>query len=99
MGCAGYCWCPSKGDFMSYPMTMDDLAKEIYTFNRGQGFYDREYLCVVDPITGDVEGRPENPSFLSEKLLLIVSEVCEVQDALRDGDLEKECEEVADILI
>lgn len=84
---------------MSYPMTMNDLAQEIYKFNRGQGFYDREYLCVADPVTGDVEGRPENPSFPSEKLLLIVSEVSETQDALRDGDRENEEKEVADILI
>lgn len=80
-------------------MTMDDLAHEIYEFNRSQGFYDREYLRVIDPVTGDVEGRPENPSFASEKLLLIVSEVSETQDALRNGDRVNEEEEVADILI
>lgn len=34
-----------------------------------------------------------------EKLLLIVSEVSETQDALRNGDEENEAEEVADILI
>lgn len=84
---------------MSYPMTLDDMSREIHEHNRRQGFYDREHLRVVDPVTGDVEGRPENPSLPSEKLLLIVSEVCEAQDALRNGDRENEAEEIADILI
>ena len=84
---------------MSYPRTLDDLATEIHAYNRLQGFYDRERLRVVDPVTGDVEARPGNPSLPSEKLLLIVSEVCEAQDALRNNDRENEAEEVADILI
>jgi NTP pyrophosphatase (non-canonical NTP hydrolase) len=41
----------------------------------------------------------ENPSLPSEKLMLIVTEVAEAQEALRDGDREHEAEEVADILI
>jgi NTP pyrophosphatase (non-canonical NTP hydrolase) len=84
---------------MSYPMTLNDIAKTIHEQNRSKGFYDREHLCVVDPVTGDVEGRPENPSLPSEKLLLIVSEICEAQDALRNGDRENEAEEIADVLI
>lgn len=84
---------------MSYPMPLTDLAREIYEQNRSKGFYDRERLYVANPVTGDVEARPENPSFLSEKLLLIVSEVCEVQDALRNVDPVNEEEEIADILI
>jgi NTP pyrophosphatase (non-canonical NTP hydrolase) len=84
---------------MSYPMTLDDIAREIHEHNRGQGFYDRETLPVVDPVLGDVEGRPRNPSLASEKLLLIVSEVCEAQDALRNDDRENEAEEIADVLI
>lgn len=84
---------------MSYPMTLDDIAREIHAQNRTKGFYDRERLTVVDPVLGDVEGRPVNPSLPSEKLLLIVSEVCEAQDALRSGDSENEAEEIADVLI
>jgi NTP pyrophosphatase (non-canonical NTP hydrolase) len=84
---------------MSYPMTLDDIARTIHEQNRTKGFYDRERLRIVDPVTGDVEGRPENPSLPSEKLLLIVSEVCEAQDALRNNDPANEAEEVADILI
>lgn len=80
-------------------MTLDDIARDIHKHNRGQGFYDRERLRVVDPVTGDVEGTPTNPSLPSEKLLLIVSEVCEAQDALRNGDRENEAEEIADVLI
>jgi NTP pyrophosphatase (non-canonical NTP hydrolase) len=77
----------------------DDLARDIHAWARSKGFYDRERLRVVDSITGDVEGRPENPSLPSEKLMLIVTEVAEAQEALRDGDRENEAEEVADILI
>lgn len=77
----------------------DELAAEIHAWARGKGFYDRERLRVVDPVTGDVEGRPENPSLPSEKLMLIVTEVAEAQEALRDGDRENEAEEIADILI
>jgi NTP pyrophosphatase (non-canonical NTP hydrolase) len=77
----------------------DELAQEIHEHARRQGFYDRERLQIVGHITGDAEERTENPSLLSEKLLLIVSEVCEAQSALRSGDRENEAEEVADILI
>jgi NTP pyrophosphatase (non-canonical NTP hydrolase) len=80
-------------------MTFDDWARSIHEWARSKGFYDRERLRVVDPVTGDVEARPENPSLPSEKLMLIVTEVAEVQEALRDGDRENEAEEVADILI
>lgn len=81
------------------PTNLDDIARSILEWNRSQGFYDRERLCVRDPVTGDVEARPLNPSLASEKLMLIVTEVAEVQEALRDGDRENEAEEVADILI
>jgi NTP pyrophosphatase (non-canonical NTP hydrolase) len=84
---------------MSYPMTLDDMARSIHEQNRAKGFYDRERLVVKDPVTGDVEGRPVNPSLPSEKLLLICSEVCEAQDALRNNDQANEAEEIADILI
>lgn len=84
---------------MSYPMTLDDIAREIYELNRSKGFYNREYLRVVDPVTGDVEGTPLNPSFPSEKLMLIVTEVAEAQEELRNNDREAEEEEIADILI
>lgn len=80
-------------------MSFNNLAADIHAWARGKGFYDRERLRVVDPVTGDVDGRPENPSLPAEKLMLIVSECSEVLDALRDGDVEHEAEEVADILI
>jgi NTP pyrophosphatase (non-canonical NTP hydrolase) len=78
---------------------LDRLAQDIHAWARGKGFYDRERLRVVDPVTGDVDARPENPSLPSEKLLLIVSEVTAAQSELRNGDLDAEAEEVADILI
>lgn len=63
---------------------LNELADRIHANSRAKGFYDD---------TG------RNPSLVSEKLLLIVSEVVETQDALRDDDRELEAEEVADILI
>ena len=84
---------------MSYPMTLDDHAREIHEWARSKGFYDREQLVHHDPVTGNVEARLLNPSLPSEKLMLIVTEVAEVQEALRDDDKENEAEEVADILI
>jgi NTP pyrophosphatase (non-canonical NTP hydrolase) len=77
----------------------DDLAADIHSWARGKGFYDRERLVVRDPSLGDVEGRPVNPSLPAEKLMLIVSEVAETLEALRDGDNDHEAEEVADIVI
>lgn len=77
----------------------DTLAADIHAWARGKGFYDRERLRVVDPVTGDVEGRPVNPSLPAEKLMLIVSEAAEALEALRDDDRENEAEEVADIVI
>lgn len=62
---------------------MTILSHDIHTWAREQGFYDRE----------------GHPSFLSEKLLLAVSEIAEVQDCLRDGDRNHEAEEVADAII
>jgi hypothetical protein len=51
------------------PLGLDDVARSILEWNRSQGFYDRERLCVQDPVTGDVEARPLNPSLASEKLI------------------------------
>ena len=84
---------------MGYPMTFDDWAREIHQWARSKGFYDRERLVVRDPVLGDVEGRPVNPSLPSEKLMLIVTEVAEAQEALRDGDKANEAEEIADVMI
>jgi NTP pyrophosphatase (non-canonical NTP hydrolase) len=75
------------------------LGDQIHDWARGQGFYDRERTVVRDSVTGDVEGRPVNPSLPAEKLCLIHSEVSETLEALRDGDRKAEAEEVADILI
>lgn len=77
----------------------NELGAEIHAWARDKGFYDRERLVVRDPVTGDVEGRPTNPSLPAEKLMLIVSECGETLEALRDGDRKHEAEEVADILI
>jgi hypothetical protein len=79
--------------------SFDALASEIHAWARAQGFYDNEQTVVRDPILGDVEGRVTNTSLRSEKLMLIVTEVAEVMEALRDGDEENEAEEVADVLI
>jgi NTP pyrophosphatase (non-canonical NTP hydrolase) len=84
---------------MSYPLDLQQVARDVHAWARAQGFYDREYVAVRDPVLGDVEGRVLNPSLPAEKLMLIVTEVAEVQEALRDGDAKGEAEECADILI
>jgi NTP pyrophosphatase (non-canonical NTP hydrolase) len=68
---------------------MNRLAARVHDWARRKGFYDRERTKHDDI----------NPSLPSEKLLLIVSEVAEVQDALRDGNKAHEAEELADVLI
>lgn len=78
---------------------LDELAFEMHEVARSKGFYGKECLRVVDPVTGDVEARPLNTSLPSEKLMLIVTEVAEVQEALRDEDSAQEAEELADVLI
>jgi hypothetical protein len=80
----------------------DSLANEIHAWACGKGFYDRARLALPeDP--SEPRYAPartvENPSLPSEKLMLIVTEVAEAQEALRNGDRENEAEEVADILI
>lgn len=87
--------------------TFDEMAQEIYEHNRRQGFYRREVLGTIPapqyhvPSADPFDGPREivNPSFASEKLMLIVSECAEAQDALRNDDRENEAEEIADILI
>lgn len=79
---------------MSYLIDMDERAKDIHQWAIDKGFYDREVLAVEKG-----EYAVDNPSLASEKLMLIVTEVAEAQEALRDGDRENEAEEVADILI
>ena len=79
--------------------TFDALAADIHAWARGKGFYDRERLVVRDPVNGDVEGRPLNPSLPAEKLMLVVTEVAEAMEALRDDDRENEAEEIADVVI
>lgn len=72
---------------------LNDLGLEIHRRSLDKGFYDRQWLVVEN-------GEPvENPSIASEKLLLVVSEVAEIQDAMRDGNFEAEAEETADVLI
>jgi NTP pyrophosphatase (non-canonical NTP hydrolase) len=75
---------------------LNELAKTIHKRNRAKGFYDREWIGAPanDPLSGY-----HNPSLASEKLLLVVSEVVEIQDALRDGDRGHEQEEIADVFI
>lgn len=87
---------------MSYPQSLDDIARSIHEWACSKGFYDRERIALPDDPT-EPRYAParsvENPSLASEKLMLIVTEVAEVQEALRDDDRENEAEEVADILI
>jgi hypothetical protein len=80
-------------------MRFDELGREIHAWARGKGFYDREQVVVRDPLLGDVEARVANPSLAPEKLMLVVTEVAETMEALRDGDREAEAEEVADTII
>jgi hypothetical protein len=81
-------------------MTLDAMAREIHEWAKSQGFYDREKLSIRDdPHEYLVPRSLVNPSLPSEKLMLIVTEVAEAQEALRDGDLENEAEEIADVLI
>jgi NTP pyrophosphatase (non-canonical NTP hydrolase) len=78
---------------------LNELGRRVHANARAKGFYDHEHLVVRDPILGDVEGRPLNPSLAAEKLALIHSEVSEILETLRDSDFEHEGEEVADVLI
>lgn len=78
---------------------INQLAHDIHEWAISKGFYDREYIRYVDPVTGDVEGKVRNESLPSEKLLLAVSEICEAQDAMRDGNYVLETEEIADAII
>jgi NTP pyrophosphatase (non-canonical NTP hydrolase) len=66
------------------PLSLDAMGAELHVWARQQGFYDRE---------------ADNPSLPVEKLMLIVSEVSETLEALRDDDRDHEAEEVADIFI
>jgi NTP pyrophosphatase (non-canonical NTP hydrolase) len=79
----------------------NDLAREIHAFCRSQGFYDREWIgaALKDGTLVAQSSGFHNPSLASEKLLLIVSEVAEIQDAMRDGDVDHEAEELADVFI
>jgi NTP pyrophosphatase (non-canonical NTP hydrolase) len=79
---------------------LDALAADIHQWARDKGFYDREFIgAAKDGIFTVPNGGHRNPSIESEKLLLVISEVCEAQSALRDGDYEHECEEIADAII
>jgi NTP pyrophosphatase (non-canonical NTP hydrolase) len=74
---------------------LNDLARVIHQTARSKGFYDDEFL----PEPGMLTATKANRALASEKLALIHSEVSEILDARRDGDLPKEAEEVADVLI
>jgi NTP pyrophosphatase (non-canonical NTP hydrolase) len=84
---------------MTIQCEFDAVGQEIHAWARSNGFYNREQFTCRDPVTGDVEGRITNPSLPAEKLMLIVTEVAEAMEALRDGDAVVEGEEVADIVI
>lgn len=79
-------------------MSLNELADRIHAVAVAKGFYAHESSEVRDD-AGKLLARVENRSLPSEKLLLIVSEVIEAQDALRDSNWVLEAEEVADILI
>lgn len=76
-------------------LRFDDLAAVIHENARSKGFWDHETLRVTDPVTGDVEGRPSNPSIDGEKIALMHSELSEALEAHRDGDMEHVEEELA----
>lgn len=74
------------------PLDLNKLATEVHEWAVGKGFYDHLFLTYPG-------GSVENPSLPSEKLALMHSEVSEMLDALRDGDMEHEAEEACDLAI
>jgi NTP pyrophosphatase (non-canonical NTP hydrolase) len=74
------------------------LAQDVHRVARSKGYWDHEFIVVRDPVLGDVEGRPKNPSILPEKLALIHTEVAEATEAWRDGDRKKMGLELCDVL-
>lgn len=64
---------------------MNELAREIHTWAVGQGFY--------------ADADMNSYAHKSVKLMLVVSEVTEVMEAIRDNDVHLEAEEVADVVI
>lgn len=64
-------------------MMFDTLAAEVHEINRAHGFYDEDRGLATH----------------GERLMLIVSEVAEIMEALRREDTEHEAEELADVVI
>lgn len=87
---------------MTYPVTMDNLAQEIHDTSREKGFWEHEKIYLPeDPSEPRYAGRAfvTNPSIYGEKIALMHSELSEALEALRDGDRDKEEEELADTII
>lgn len=85
---------------MSVARPFDALADEIHAWARSKGFYEREWIEVADDeVRYAPARRVPNPSLSAEKVALLHEEASEVLGALRDGDPDKEAEELADLVI
>lgn len=68
----------------SIPSTLNQLAQDIHANSQAKGFYEPIDIRTLESAL---------------KLLLVVGEVSEAIEALRDGNPEHEAEEVADVFI
>lgn len=75
------------------------LANHFHGYAVSKGFYRHETLRCIGPVTGDVEGRPRNPSMDAEKFALMHSEISEALSAWRDDDMQQVALEMGDTLI
>lgn len=63
-----------------------------------KGFWDAEIKCLSDMLTQE-EKEAAKKAFQSQRLMLIVSELSEALEALRNGDEKNHTEKLADVLI
>lgn len=87
---------------MSEVSGLNQLAQSIHQWARDKGFYDRERIPVPEDPSEPRYAPPRtltNPSMPAEKVALMHEEVSEILEATREGDLELEGEECADVII
>lgn len=67
-------------------MDLNELSKEIFAINKEKGFWDSHFKALE--LTDDPELKKAiDDAFVSQKLMLITTEVGEAMEALRDGKL------------